>query len=111
MTNENRKELEGKEVTGRITRVDDKGFGFIISPELKFTRIFFHWTSLIQDTLRFDELKKGMFCSFTLKYFEGREPNDKAKGWRAIKIKIIDTPKTEFTKLHVEDDDKIEEVK
>jgi cold shock CspA family protein len=76
---------EGKEATGRIVKVNEKGYGFIISPDIKFTRIFFHWTSLVQDTLRFDQLKKGMFCKFTPKTVEG-------KGVRAIRIKIVSAP-------------------
>ena len=86
-------EEQQKEITGRITKVDDKGYGFIISPELPFTRIFFHWTSLIQDTLRFDQIKKGMSCKFIPKMIPDVTKADgtvEKKGWRAIKIKIVD---------------------
>lgn len=78
-----------KRVKGKIIKVSDEGWGFISSKDIKFTRIFFHWTSLKQDTLKFQELKNGMKCEFTPVEVEG-------KGYRAIKITILkDTIKTE----------------
>jgi cold shock CspA family protein len=71
-------------VVGKIIKVSDEGWGFISSKEIKFTRIFFHWTSLKQDTLKFTELKNGMRCEFTPVEVEG-------KGFRAIKIVILQT--------------------
>lgn len=71
-----------KRVKGKIIKVSDEGWGFISSKEIKFTRIFFHWTSLKQDTLKFQELKNGMKCEFTPVEVEG-------KGYRAIKIRIL----------------------
>ena len=73
---------EEKRVKGKIIKVSDEGWGFISSKEIKFTRIFFHWTSLKQDTLKFQELKNGMKVEFTPTEIEG-------KGWRAIKIRVI----------------------
>jgi ''Cold-shock'' DNA-binding domain. len=73
-----------KRVVGKIIKVSDEGWGFISSKEIKFTRIFFHWTSLKQDTLKFTELKNGMRCEFTPVEVEG-------KGFRAIKIVILPT--------------------
>ena len=70
---------------GKIIHLDEKGWGFITSPDIEFTRIFFHWTGLKQDTLNFKELKRGMRVEFT----EKQSP-DPEKGWRAIKIKVID---------------------
>lgn len=80
---------EDKRVKGKIIKVSDEGWGFISSKDIKFTRIFFHWTSLKQDTLKFTDLKSGMKVEFT--------PLEVAdKGWRAIKIKILkDTEKSE----------------
>jgi cold shock CspA family protein len=70
-------------MTGRIIKVDKRGWGFISSREIEFTRIFFHWTALIQGTLRFPELQKGMIIEFT--------PIDVPdKGVRATKIKVIE---------------------
>lgn len=79
-----------KRATGRVVKVSDKGYGFIISPDIKFTRIFFHWTSLVQDTLKFTDLKKGMMVEFTPKEVED-------KGTRAIRIKVVDTREHKLT--------------
>lgn len=73
---------EEKRVLGKIIKVSDDGWGFISSKDIKFTRIFFHWTSLKQDTLRFPDLKNGMRVEFTPVEVEG-------KGWRAIKIRVV----------------------
>lgn len=75
-----------KRVVGKIIKVETNeekgGWGFISSKDIPFTRIFFHWTSLRQDTLRFQELKNGMKVEFTPIEIEG-------KGWRAIKICVV----------------------
>jgi cold shock CspA family protein len=57
------------------------GFGFIQSKDLPFEKIYFHWMSLNQDTLRFPELKKGMKVEFS--------PYKHIRGWRGSKIKVI----------------------
>jgi cold shock CspA family protein len=79
-----------KRVTGKIIKVSENGWGFISSKDIKFTRIFFHWSSLKQDTLNFKDLKNGMRVEFTPVEVEN-------KGWRAIKISVLTTevPKTE----------------
>lgn len=69
-------------ITGKIIKVSDDGWGFIISQELKFTRIFFHWTSLKQNTKKFTELERGMKVTFT-------PVEVKDKGWRAIRIEVL----------------------
>lgn len=69
-------------VRGKIIKVSQGGWGFISSKDIKFTRIFFHWTSLKQDTLKFLDLKNGMKVEFTPVEIDG-------KGWRAIKINVI----------------------
>ena len=73
---------EEKRVKGKIIKVSDEGWGFISSKDVKFTRIFFHWTSLKQDTLKFTDLKNGMKVEFTPVEVEN-------KGWRAIKIRVV----------------------
>lgn len=79
---------EEKRIIGKIIKVSDEGWGFVSSKDIKFTRIFFHWTSLKQDTLKFQELKNGMKVEFTPVEVEG-------KGWRAIKIRVVkDEPKS-----------------
>jgi len=75
-----------KRVTGKIIKVSEEGWGFISSKDIKFTRIFFHWTSLKQDTLRFTDLKTAMKVEFTPVEVEG-------KGVRAIKIRVIEDDK------------------
>lgn len=81
---------ESKKVTGKIIKVSKEGWGFISSREIEFTRIFFHWTSLVQGTLGFKELKTGMWVEFVPMEVPG-------KGWRAIHVRIIEREKTKET--------------
>lgn len=74
--------IDPNRIEGKIIHLDD-GWGFISSPVIKYTRIFFHWTGLEQDTLHFTELKKGMKVSFLAKEYEER-------GWRAFKIFVLE---------------------
>lgn len=68
---------------GRIWKVSEKGWGFVISQEIPFTKIFFHWTYLIRDTLKFPEIQKGMMVEFT--------PVDRGEnGIHAIKIRVLE---------------------
>jgi cold shock CspA family protein len=76
-------ETKETRIQGRIIKIDSKGFGFITTKDIPFTRIFFHWTSLRPDTLKFQELRSGMKVSFVA--FEVED-----KGFRAIKIKVED---------------------
>jgi len=78
-----------KKVNGRIIKISEKGWGFISSKEIEFTRIFFHWTALRQDTLPFKELKAGMHCEFLPIQIQGR-------GWRAIHVKVVEKKKDEI---------------
>lgn len=73
---------------GKIIKVDlNKGFGFITSHDIPFTRIFFHWTSLIQNTKKMTELTKNMEVEFTPQVIKDNETGqDKV---RAIKIRVI----------------------
>jgi cold shock CspA family protein len=70
-------------IIGRIIKVSKSGWGFISSKEIEFTRIFFHWTALRQDTMTFLELKTGMQVEFTPLKVEG-------KGWRAVHVRVIE---------------------
>ena len=74
--------------TGRIIKVSSKGWGFISSRDIEFTRIFFHWTALKQNTLNFKELKTGMMVAF--KPFQTTD-----KGYRAIDIEVIEREKSD----------------
>lgn len=66
---------------GKLIKVAKTGYGFISSKEIPFTRIFFHWTSLKSDTLKFTELRSGMKVSFVAFKVEDQ-------GYRAIKVKV-----------------------
>lgn len=79
-------EHNSRKVVGRIIKVSKQGWGFITSKEIEFTRIFFHWTSLVLDTLPFLELKTGMMVEFTPLEIPGR-------GYRAIHIRVLDKEK------------------
>lgn len=74
-------------LVGRIIKVSKGGWGFISSRDIEFTRIFFHWSALKQDTLNFKELEVGMFVEFIPTKLEGR-------GYRAIQVKVI--PKVKY---------------
>jgi cold shock CspA family protein len=74
---------DDKRVEGKIIHISDAGWGFISSLDIKFTRIFFHWTYLKQDTKKFTELKKGMRVKFTPIEVAGA-------GYRAIKIEVLE---------------------
>jgi cold shock CspA family protein len=70
-------------VVGRIIKISKQGWGFISSKEIQFTRIFFHWTALRQDTMSFPELRTGMTVEFTPLKIEG-------KGYRAVHVRVIE---------------------
>lgn len=81
--NDNEETKDDRRIIGKIIHLEENGgWGFITSQEIKFTRIFFHWTALQTDTLHFSDLKKHMKVEFTPKLFEGTK-------WRAIKIKAL----------------------
>lgn len=61
-------------------------FCFIESPDIPRTRIYMHWTGLAPNTLHFDKLVKGMNVTF-------RALNNPAKGWRAVKVRVIEDTK------------------
>ena len=81
---------------GKIIKVQkEKGFGFIISNEHKFTKFFFHWTGLVQ-TVKFTDLTEGMKVKFIPILNDTEVVTDmktgKAKpnrGPRAIQIEVI----------------------
>lgn len=75
-----------KKYTGKIFTVNkDRGFGFITSldPDLKFEKLFFHWTALKNNTTHFLDLVRGMEVEFeTIEIPE--------KGLRAINIDVLE---------------------
>lgn len=77
-------QTSSKPIRGTISFLNkERGWGFIQSPELVFTRIFFHWLGLAGNTHSFPELQKGAKVEFIAQKIPGR-------GWRAIKIKVIE---------------------
>jgi len=79
------KKEEGK-IEGKIIHLGTGGWGFITSEAMPFTRIFFHWTTLEGDTLRFPDLKKGMHVKFL--------PQLRDDGtYRALRIRVIEDDK------------------
>lgn len=69
---------------GIITAVNkDKGYGFLSTPDLPFTRIFFHWSALINNTLHFKKVEKGMKAEFEV---QEHEPDK----YRAVRMRIIE---------------------
>lgn len=82
--------IDETRLVGRIIKIHRSGWGFIVSKDIQFTRIFFHWTALRQDTLRFLELKTGMLVEFT-----PLEIPD--KGYRAMHIRVLEKPKNDET--------------
>jgi len=77
-----RREMTENKLIGRIIKVSKGGWGFISSKDIEYTRIFFHWTALVQDTLNFKDLTTGMWVEFIPTQVEGR-------GYRAIQVKVI----------------------
>lgn len=67
---------------GKVVSLNERGFGFIISKDVKFTKIFFHWTALKQNTTNFADLKKGATVEFSI-----REVPDKGK--QAVQIEVV----------------------
>lgn len=80
------KSVTENRIRGRIFKLSEAGYGFITSKDIKFTRIFFHWTALNPTSPKFTELHKGMRVEFT-----PVEVPD--KGWRAIRIEVIEDEK------------------
>lgn len=76
-------DIKEKRIIGKIIKLSPKGWGFIVSKDIPFTRIFFHWTSLLQETSHFTELKKGDEVEFT-------PIEDSTKGWKAIRIDVLE---------------------
>ena len=80
--------MDETKAIGKVIKVHKTGWGFISSRDIEFTRIFFHWTALRQDTLRFPELKTGMWVEFTPLEVPG-------KGYRAMHVRVTERPHNE----------------
>lgn len=75
-------ERQTEKTTGQIVKLNPSGWGFIVSPSYQFTRIFFHWTALQQNTLNFNDLQVGMRVKFFIQKY-------KEQGMRAYRIEVI----------------------
>ena len=85
-----KREASERRIIGKIIRIDPRGFGFITSEDIPFERIFWHWTSLQLDTLKFLELKKGMKVEFVARHQGKDNVTGKDRGYKAIRIEVID---------------------
>jgi cold shock CspA family protein len=72
---------EDTRYTGTIIHTSPDGYGFITTPEIPFTRIFFHWGAL-DHRIKFLDLSKGQAVTFQVKEYPD-------KGLRAIKIQLV----------------------
>ena len=85
---ENERRLKGK-----VVKVHEKGYGFIISDEVRFVKFFFHWSALNSGT-KFTELKSGDNVEFTPQMNDMPENVElngakERRGPRAIKINLV----------------------
>ena len=82
---------EEKRFVGKIILVNKRGYGFISTKEVPFTRIYFHWTNLLPQTANFAELKRGDEVEFNLVHKEDGT-------YKAIKIDVFE-PDSDKAKL------------
>jgi len=83
-------EIQSEKTIGKIIKLHESGWGFITSPTYQFTRIFFHWTALQQNTLNFTDLRVGMMVKFFTRRY-------KEQGVRAYKVEVIENDRSEDT--------------
>lgn len=83
-----------KRIEGKVIVINKRGFGFISSIKVPYTRIYFHWTNLVPQTINFAEIKRSDPVDFILE--------KKSDGtYKAIKIDVLEresTPPAEETK-------------
>lgn len=79
-----------KRIEGKIIHLDEEGWGFFSSDEVKYERIFFHWSALSKGERNFKFLERGMRCTFDCVYIKSSQDGQLDKGWRALKIKVTD---------------------
>lgn len=80
-----------RRIQGKIFSINEKkGYGFITSLELEFTKIYFYWTNLVNGISFTEDLHKGMLVEFDLVYVEAKE--GRPAGWNAFRIDIVRDP-------------------
>lgn len=71
-------------IIGRIHYINkDKGYGFIVSEEIPFKKIYFYWTEL-RPTVDFQSLRRFSHVEF--------DASENEKGWQARNIGLVDEP-------------------
>lgn len=71
-----------KDITGKIIYLNEtEGWGYINTHEIKFSKVYFHWTGLETNTKNFQELKRNDTLRFNAIKRE--------KGWKAINIMVV----------------------
>lgn len=80
---ENNDEKYLANIKGKIIYLHPKGWGFINSHAIEFSKVYFHWTGL-SGTTHFKTLKKNDNVTFNaLK---------RDKGWKAVNIEVVNGP-------------------
>jgi len=74
-------------IKGKIFHIG-KGYAFVESDAIPYTRIFFHWQNLDHGTLHFTQLKRGMEVEFVA--IEEKNNKTGLMEWRGQKVKVVD---------------------
>jgi len=77
-----------KKHIGRIIKLSERGYGFISCKDIPFTKIFFHWSALNNDTKNFQELRIGDNIEFEHLVLEGVDGQQDRH--RALRIRVLD---------------------
>lgn len=72
-----------KRVEGKVIMINKRGYGFISTKEVPYTRIYFHWTNLLPQTINFAEIRRGDPVDFIL------EKKDDGT-YKAIKVDVLE---------------------
>jgi hypothetical protein len=72
-----------KRIEGKVILINKRGYGFISSIEIPYTRIYFHWTNLVPQTINFAEIRRGDPVDFVL------EKKDDGT-YKAIKVDVLE---------------------
>lgn len=79
---------ESPRIVGKIIKLkEEEGWGFIVSPSLKFTRVFFHWSDLLAGKT-FPELVHEDQVEFNYEKSYDKDTGD-YMGLKAVKIKVL----------------------
>ena len=77
--------------TGKVIKVSKDGWGFIVSPSLRYRTIYFHWTALNKfDNVFFEDLRKGAKVEFELVENYIDKVTNENLGPRAFRIQVLE---------------------